>query len=254
MNKIIRVNGILTEKQYENIKIFLKNNRIVEFYPICIVLKTKDKKDSNLIMEIDEEYDKKLLFYIKYNGKIILKENFLFIENIIGLITIKKSPYILFINIDREHTEDEIIYYKEKFKTLKHKFYFERTNDTGSMYNQIMYCDFNDEDELLIATYCLLILSSYNYHYENYHYETSINLYKQKLNYIGYDIENFYNKNNKYSFEEFKQVEKEFNSSKDILIYLIGLINFIGNNNIVIQDLYKSNLDNIFLKYFLLKF
>ena len=55
------------------------------------------------------------------------------------------------------------------------------------------------------------------------------------------------NKKTKYPLLELRQVGKEFNSSKDILIYLIGLINFMKDNNIVEQKLYNSSVINIFL-------
>lgn len=56
---------------------------------------------------------------------------------------------------------------------------------------------------------------------------------KKKLNYIGCDKKYFRNKNNKYSIEELNRIEKETNSSKDILIYLINLVNSMKENNII---------------------
>lgn len=117
-----------------------------------------------------------------------------------------------------------------------------------NLYYRIIYYDFTNDDELLMATYCLFLLFAYS---SKYTY-----LYEQKLNYIGYDLKNFYNKNNKYSSDEIQKINNENNSKKYILNYLIGLIGFIKEDGFVFcknninKEFYIAIICNLFSKYF----
>ena len=157
---------------------------------------------------------------------------------------IKGEKHKFLINIKKEFPlsyHEKISYYKEKLMNLKHL-------KEKDIYDQIMYCDFNDEDELLIATYSLFNLFFCG------SIQPTFNLYKSKLNYIGYDIEDFYNKENVYSIDELNRIKRK-NSSKEILNYLIGLVTYINFFSISrkVNDSYKDVVDNICLKYFTLK-
>lgn len=177
MNKIIRANGILTDDAYELMKDIKRNKNVITLYTKSIDLKIRNKEDTNLSAFLEQTYKiTKYNFSIKYNDETILKKSCAFIEDIIGLTVIKKSQYTLLINIERENIKDKAAYYINKIKSLRYRINcWEEDLMIEEIYNQIIYCDFNNEDELLIATYCIFLIIYYDCQYIEI-----LNLYEQK--------------------------------------------------------------------------
>lgn len=248
MDKIIRIETKLNKKEYNDIDMAFKYLKKGKF-PLKTIykeLKLKNGKDSDLRLTIKQSYG--LIFIsIILLEKVVFFKKCLSIRDVLGVHrTMRINGDTFLINVNIECT-NIIKYCKEKLSILEFK--LDNEEERG-MYVQIMYNDFSDEDELLIATYCLFLLVSHDYKLSNSY---SFDLYKKKLNYIGYDIKDFYNKDIKYSLDELEKVKKEINSSKGILFYLIGLVNYMKDDVTIGQDLYKVAVFDIFFKYFLLK-
>ena len=243
MDKFIRGEVKLNSEEIRNIELsfqYLGHEK----YPLEEIskeIKLKDGKKSNLKLRIKQEKEQTYLEISYLDEIIFLKECYLSIRDVIGIYLLKKvKGYIFLINIDYNYPA--IKYYDEKLSILK----FKKHDDTRELYNQIMYYDFANENELLMATYCLFLLLPYS---SECIY--AFDLYEQKLNYIGYNIKDFYNKDNKYSFNEVELMIKETNSPKDLLTYLIGLVTSIKK---FYSEHYIGNVCTLFKKYFSLKF
>lgn len=266
MNKIIRVKVELSEKECNNIEQAFEHfnkNENSQLEKISKKIELKYLKKSNLNLLIYQE-DKKICITITYlNKSIFFKECYVRLRDVLGLCVPKEiEGYTFLIDIDRKNNKQNYERnYEEKLSILKEngemvKLFNGSIYDENikEIYNRIIYYDFSKEEELLLATYCLFVLLPYNSKYDYI-----FDLYEQKLNYIGYNIKDFCNKNNKYSLDEIQKINNENNSSKNILNYLIGLVNFIKEDGSILCNANVHNLfyiaivRDIFLKYFLSK-
>ena len=246
MDKIIRGEVKLSKKECFKIGLSFKYLNEHEKYPLEEIskkIRLKGEKNFELRLVI-KKVDEQTYLSISYLDKIIFLKECYIAKDVLGIYVLRKlKGYIFLINVDFEWPEKEYYeYYHRKLYILK----FKIDDNIKEMYNQIMYYDFTNENELLMATYCLFLLLPYA---SEYMY--AFGLYKKKLNYIGFDVKDFHNKNNKYYLNEIERIIKENNSLKDILTYLIGLVTSIkGYDN----EIYKNRVCDLFNKYFLFKF
>ena len=254
MDKIIRTEVKLNSEEIHNIELSLQDLEYKK-YPLEeiskeINLKDEKEKKSDLRLIIKQENKEKYLLILYLDKIIFSKEIYNSIIDVVGMYLLRNvKGYTFLVNIDYDYSTQK--YYTQKLSTLATKVHCA----TREIYNQIMYYDFSNEDELLFSTYCLLLLLLLYYSESMYSFE----LYEKKLNYIGYDIEDFYNKENKYSLDEIQEINNENNFSRNILNYLIGFVNFLKKDSYAIYNCKKDRayyidiINKICLKFFILK-
>ena len=261
--KIIRTEVLLTKQEFNNIKYCFESKSGNTPYKIIKSFKMLNLKDYNYNLIIEPTYQN-ISVKLEHKGKIILCKELLTstIESLIGALRLeyitdnKKIVFLINFEIKYELSvyPNKIEYYENKLDILQNKFHninklFIKCNNTTKkefigniIYNQIIYSDFTNKEELLITTYNLLFMPK-----SDSDYSIVTNLYEKKLNYIGYNLEDFFHKNKNYSE---KQVITDLNFlylSSDILEYLIG---YMTNIKFGIINFNESIAYKICYKYF----
>lgn len=238
--KIIRTKVLFTYQEFYNIEDCILSKREEKSCKIIKPLNLEEKgNDNNLKMIILASY-RYLNIKIQFGKEIVFQmiNSIGSIEERMGTMCVKtvinKESVSLFINISKEYNS-KLTYYQKVLETIYHKLYFSLQKEED-IYNEIVYYNFNDDNELLISTYCLLNLSP---NMEN----PTFKLFKEKLYYSGYNLDDFdlYSQNKNYSSEEFEKMFK-FPESKDILNYLLGYICSINKG----KTIKKLNVDMLF--------
>lgn len=234
MSKIIRAKGILTEKECEDINsCFTTNDKLQKINKKLIL---KNEKNFNLKMTIEQINYKEIFLTLEYNNRLIYTKVFsaskknISVLSVLGIINFKETlgneEVSFIINIMKERT-GFVAYYKWVIEFLWYKFFteliginFQEEMKIKYNYalNQIIYSDFNDLEDFIIATWCLLAIPiEYN--------DLIFNFYEEKLTYlIGYDLKYFFNKDNSYLIDSYIEEQKKFVSLNDILKYLLGYV------------------------------
>ena len=246
---IIRTNIQLTKQEFENIKCHFESKTSIIPYMIIKSFKMLNLKDYNYNLIIEPTYQN-ISVKLEHKGKIILCKEFLTstIESLIGVLRLeyitdnKKIVFIINLEIKYELSvyPNKIEYYENKLDILQNK--FSNLNNLYSnnmtkketiediIYNQIIYSDFTNEEELLITTYNLLFMPN-----SNFFCDITNSLYQRKLNYIGYDIEDFY-ENKSYSEGQVILDLDSLYLSSDILKYLIIYMVNIKLGNVILNE------------------
>lgn len=226
-NSICRGRIVLSEKDYADILklaiIYIEKNIDIEgendiFNVNCTISSNASNLKEvffNIIITSKNE-GKKITFYHKTYNKSEIRES-LFC-GIIRLILKNEDIPMFLINIVNTTNGEDVEYLKEISNSQK---YFlskiECENIKEVVENELIYRSFENEEELALATFCILTGCEY--------LDELLQLYIDKLYYIGIDINDYYHK---YKFDQ--PDIKDIISSEDSqekLEYMINLVNLI---------------------------
>lgn len=233
MRKIIRLEGILTTEEYLCIKIYYDNPNVKNkhFSKICKILTFKNGENSDFKITIEPIDHNEILLTLIYCDIVIFEKKFFTdrdyttVYELLGIINVEKikklyenEDFSIMINIIPKLVKNED-YSEYILSLLSYKICISLLymNSNQYIYNQILYSDFSNTEEFIIATYCILFASSK----EN---NPLFDLYEKKLSYYGGVNLKDFKKNNNYSVDFYIEKYNRHSSLKDILRYLISYV------------------------------
>ena len=169
------------------------------------------------------------------------KENILSMYGVKKLISMRKDNSIFFINIESDYDKTDFEYEEKKrqfYMSEAHSLSDRIKNGTKDVIeNELIYRNFEKEEELALTTFCILSGAK--------KLTSLLELYVDKLNYVGIDIEDYYDK---YETVDTKDIIKSKNS-KEQLEFMINMINLIMKGVIPEGDYIKTIADDLFNSY-----
>lgn len=243
MSKVVRLKGTLIKKEIDSInKCFIIDNN---FEKIDKTLTFENEEYSDFKITIEKIKYKTISLTVLYHDKVIFCKVFSHDRNnastseILGIIKIEKQfeneEKSFIINIMSSYIESSEDYLNLLWNKFSNKSFNENfKNKYIYTTNQIIYSDFNNIEDFVITTWCLLFsviddndsaFNLFSLYDDNNSVFNLFSLYEEKLNYfIGYDLKYFLKKDNNYSLDSYLEEYENFSTSNDIVKYLIGYV------------------------------